>query len=394
MIKSLTRFAGPVVVLVLGVGGFMLLHATKPEPEREEQVLRTPTVYTTRAARTDTVLDIQTQGEVRARTEIDVVTQVSGRIIEVSPEFTEGGQFRPGDVLLKIEDDDYRLALREAQSRVAAAELGVQQALADADVARKQLRGTPDPSPLALKQPQIAQARAALAAAEAALEQARIDLERTAITLPFAGRVMSIEANVGEYVNAGAVLGRAFGTDAVEVRLPLDDQQLAALGLPIGYTAPADGGPAVELIAEVAGETQSWTGRLARLDAAVNPETRLIYGLAEVRDPYGRNVSASGMPLAVGLFVEVRIDGRQISDAVSIPADGLRAGNQVYVLTSSDRLETRRVDVINRNEDQAVIMSGLKPGERVIVSALRNPINGMALAGIDKPDPMLAAGGQ
>lgn len=392
MKKKLLRFTGPILVLGLGFGAFALLTATAPEPQTEEAAPRPVTVYTHRAERSDMRLEVQTQGEVRARTAIDLTAQVSGRVLAVSPEYVEGGRFSADTVLLEIEDTDYRLALREAEAAVAGAQLGVEQALADADVARRQLRGTENPSDLALKKPQIEDARARRAAAVAALEQAQLNLERTRLRLPFDGRVASIAVHVGEYVAAGSSLGRVFATDRVQIRLPLNNQQLAALGLPIGYAVGAGRGPAVALSADVAGQPQRWQGELLRIDAAVDSATRLIYATAEVEDPYGAGRSSAGMPIAVGLFVDAAISGREVTDAVRIPSKGLRPGDQLFVAAADGVLEIRDVQVAYSNADYAVISDGLRPGEEVVVSALRNPIAGMALATID--EQRLAARGQ
>jgi RND family efflux transporter MFP subunit len=386
MNNSLLRFTGPILVLAVGIGLFALLKAAAPAPETEETRARPVTVYTQVVERADTVLSVQTQGEVRARTGIELTTQVSGRVISASNEYIEGGRFDADTVLLKIEDTDYRLALREAEAAVAAAELGVQQALADADVAQKQLRNATNASELALKKPQIEEARARREAALAALEQARLNLERTAVRLPFTGRVASTAVHVGEYVAMGNPLGRVFATDEVQVRLPLNDQQLSALGLPIGFTADNGNAPTVMLSAEVAGRQHRWQGQLRHIDAAMDSATRLIYATAIVDDPYGAGRSEDGMPLAVGLFVNAQIEGRTVRDAVRIPSHGLRPGGQVFVVNSSGLLDIRQAEVEHLSTDYAVISEGLAPGERLVVSALRNPISGMALATIDEPD--------
>lgn len=384
MKRSLLRFTGPVLVLGLGIGAFALLRATAPVPETDENNNRPVTVYTHIAERSDVTLDVETQGEVRARTAIDLTAQVSGRVVSVSPEYAEGGRFDPDTTLLKIEDTDYRLLLREAEAAVAAADLAVEQALADADVARRQLLGDPSPSDLALKKPQIEEARARREAALAALEQAQLNLARTEVRLPFTGRVASTEVHVGEYVALGTGLGRVFATDRVQVRLPLNDQQLSALGLPIGYAADNGEAQPVRLSTRLAGRQHEWLGALTRIDAAMDSATRLIYATAEVEDPYGSGRSPEGMPLAVGLFVDARISGRSVKNAVRVPARGLRPGNQLYVVDSSGLLDIREARVEHLTSTHAVLSEGLRAGERVVVSALRNPISGMSLATIDE----------
>lgn len=369
----------PVAVLSAGLGIYYLLHATKPEPEKREELARPVSVFVEAVESSTVQLNISTQGEVRSRVSIDLVAQVGGRIAAVSQEFTEGGAVQPGQTLITIEDTDYQLALRQMEARVAAATVSVELALADADVSRKQLRGTLNPSDLALKKPQVAEARAYLKAAEADLSQAQINLQRTQVSLPFVGRMESTYVDLGQYVAPGTPLGRAFATDKVEVRLPLNNGQLASLGLPIGYTATPGEELLVEFSARVAGEDQQWQGRLMRLDASVDSDTRLIYAMAEVDDPYGSNASDSGMPLAVGLYVNAIIHGRNLDGALRVSNLAMRAGERVYLVGDDGLLEIRHVEVSHRAPDFAIIKSGLDIGDQVIVSTIRNPIPGMAV---------------
>lgn len=405
--NKLLRIAAPLVVIGIGVGAFAALHALRPAPERVEEPPRPVSVFVETVQRADMRLDVTTFGEVRARTAVELVAQVAGRIVAVSPEFTEGGLFAPGEALVTIEDTDHRLALQQARTAEAEANLGLQQALAAADVARRQLAGAANPTPLALHEPQVHQARVRLEGARARLEQAELDLERTRVTLPFAGRIQTTAANVGQYVTPGTSLGRAFAVDVAEVRLPFTDTQLASLGLPIGYTGAASGAAVAEtaaaaaaaaaprrvrLSAAVGGETHVWHGELVRIDAAVDPSTRLVYGLAQVEEPYGAGVSAQGMPLAVGLYVEALIEGQPVIGAQVISRDALRAGNQVFVVGSDGLLQIRQVAVRHADRSAAVIGAGLAPDEQVVVSSLRNPIEGMRLNAIPRDEATAASG--
>jgi len=257
------------------------------------------------------------------------------------------------------------------------------QAEPHADVARKQLAGQKSPSPLALKKPQVARAESALKAAETALALAITNLERTRISLPFAGRVESQSADLGQYVNPGKALGSVFGTDVAEVRIALTTNQLSALGIPIGFDGGEVGGLPTTLSASLGGAVYRWQGALARVDAAIDPTTRTVYGTVQVQDPYGLAQSTSGMPLAVGLYVDAEIEGRLVADGIQIAAEGLRAGDEIFVLDGEGLLDIRQVDVIHRSRHSALLASGVEAGEQVIVSAIRNPVRGMRLEAMD-----------
>jgi RND family efflux transporter MFP subunit len=392
MRSRVKRVLVPLLVLLSGVGIVVLLDVTAPKPEIAIEAPRPIRVHTQAAAVATNQLTVQTNGDVRATLRSDLVAQVAGRIIEVSDEFVEGGRFLAGETLLRIEDTDYQAALNEAEARVAAAKVDLETAYADADVARQQLAGVDKPSPLALKKPQVTRAQLALEAAQSGLSLAKTNLERTKIALPYAGRLRSTSVDLGEYVGPGKVLASAFGTDRVEVRLPLTDNQLGALGVPIGYRAPSGEGLAVDLTAKVAGEQRLWTGRVERLDAAIDPETRVIYATAVVNKPYDLTEAPAQMPLAVGLFVEAAIAGRILTDTIAISSDGLRAGDRVFILDANGQLEIRAVEVIHSNTRETFLAGGIAEGEAVIISAIRNPIPGMALEPINaEPEAIVIA---
>ena len=377
--KKVVKYIAPVVVLGLGVAVYALLDWARPVPEKKTGAPRALSVFVEPVEQSDVDLMVSASGEVRPRTAVDLVAQVAGRIASVSPDFVEGGVVQPGKTLITIEDTDYRLALPQARVRVAQAEKDLQQTLADADVARQQISHPEEASDLALKKPQVAEAQARLVAAKAELEQANLNLARTHISLPFSGRIISKAADVGQYVTPGTRLGRAFSTDTVEVRIPFSEAQLASLGLPVGYVADEGQGRTVDLSAKVAGQEQHWRGSLVRLDAVIDSETRMLYGIVRVDSPYDGNVSQYGMPLAVGMFVNAEIIGRRVEAAYVIPREALRAGNKVYVVDERGKLDIRNVKVTHSSSSEAIIAAGLASGEQVIVSSMRDPIEGMAV---------------
>ena len=383
MVSELKQAALPVVIGLVGLAAYTLLQITAPQPAPRLEAPRPISVKVEPAIRTLTRPTIVAFGEVRPAVRTELVAQVGGKVVATSPAFIEGGNFTPDDVLLSIEDTDYRAAMEEVVARVAAAKLELEQALADADVARKQLAAQSNPSPLALREPQVARAESALRAAQTSLSLAKTNLERTQISLPYTGRVENKFVDLGQYVNPGKVLGTVFGTDVVQVRLPLTTNQLVALAVPIGYQGTADGGLSTTLTATLGGAVHRWQGTLTGLDAAIDPATRTVYGTVIIEDPYSETSSVVDMPLAVGLYVDAEVEGRLMVDAVQIPSAGLRAGDKIFVLTGEGLLDIRQADVVHRSRSNALLSAGVEPGEQVIVSAIRNPVRGMRLQTID-----------
>ena len=384
--RKIVRIAAPIVVLAAGIGVVQALVAIKPPPEKKEDTARLISLYVDEVVSESVTPAVTTQGEVRPRTEIDLVPQVSGRVIAIAEAFAEGAEFQPDTTLIKIDDADYRLAVIRAQAHVAEAQTNLQRELANAKLKREQWADPSNkvvPTPFALNEPQVAEAQAKVLSAEADLAAAHLNLARTEIKVPFLGRVRERTVGPGQYVEAGSKLGRVFSTDRLEVRLPLTDTQLVELDLPMGFMATGDNAPRVLLKASVGGKEHTWHGRIVRTQAAVDPQTRLIYAIAEVSAPYGAETEAQ-TPLAVGLFVTAQISGVRAQDAFVIPRVALRSADKVYVINAEDRLEIRTVAVLSTSADRVLLASGVANGERVVTSTLPAATDGMLVQAISR----------
>lgn len=382
---------GAVGIIAAGVGFIMVMGQMRPELERGEAEIIAPTVFYAVATPQAVTLDVSSQGEVRPRTDISLTAQVSGRVVDVADVFVNGGAFKEGDVLIKIEDADYRAAAAGAKARVAQTEQALRLEEAEAALAREDFEdlGLDEvPTELTLRIPQLAQARADFEAAAAEHRAAQLNLERTVIRAPFQGRVRERIAGVGEFVSPGAQLGRIFSTDIAEIRLPLTDLDLAKLGLPIDFTETEDApGPPVDLTAVIAGQPHQWRGRIARTEGAIDPATRQIFTIAVVEDPYGAGAD-DGAPLAMGLFVDARIEGRPYENAIILPRSALYGRDQVYVIGENDTLEERKVTIVSTDRDTITLSAGVAPGERIAASPLRGAGDGDE---VSPADPNAAA---
>ncbi len=348
------------------------------------------------------VQTVLTTGEARPRTEIDLVPEVGGKVVYVSPKFIQGGIFKKGETLIRIDDSDYKVAVIRAESGVAQAEQALAREIAEGEIARRDLEelGVGDPTALALRTPQRQQAEAALQAANAELESAKLQLTRTYVKAPFNGRVTNKTSDIGQFVSPGFRLGRIFSTDVFEVRLPLNDPDLAKLKLPIAFVADSwETAPVATLRAQVAGETQIWESRIMRTDSRYDPQTRSLFAIAEIHDPYGKGLSQNAMPLAPGLSVSAEMEGKTLESVIILPRAALRERDKVYVVDKEGQGEIRRVDVITTTPEYAVLKDGVSAGEVVIVSPMeesriRRPlkvtdVNDSKVYLIDTPDQII-----
>jgi RND family efflux transporter MFP subunit len=339
-------------------------------------------------------LVVRAQGRAAPRAEIDAAAEVAGKIVEVSPSLAAGGFFAAGEVLARIDPRDYELAVERAKADVAQAEVAVAREEAEAEVAIREWRALREGSPPALvaRGPQLAEARARLAAARATLEQSRTDLERTAIRAPFAGRVRSENADVGQYVTRGTTIARIYSTDVAEIRVPLPDHELAYVELPLARTGENGGTsatPEAIVSAEFAGATHEWRGTVVRTEGQIDPATQVLYAVVEVRDPYGLTSGGATAPLAVGMFVNVDVLGKTVESAYALPRAAMRGETTVLVVDDEDRLRFRPVEVLRREPERVIVSAGLRDGERVCISPLEVAVDGMQvrIADADLADP-------
>lgn len=394
------KYILPVVVLLAGVGSVAIMFATAPEivEKRPEPVAPLVAVADVAVGRHQMI--VRTQGAVSARTESDLVPQVSGKVVRVSPKFVSGGFFDEGEVLVEIETIDYEVALERARAALVRAESEYTRARKDLD----RLRGLATKGIASASQLDDAERTekvtgAGLREAQAVLEQAEHDLERTRLRAPFAGRVRRESVDVGQFVSRGVPVANLYATDRAEVRLPIADEELAFIELPLMRRggSDADAFPEVVLRAEFAGLRHHWRGRVVRTEGEIDSRSRMVHVVAAVDDPYGESASG-GPPLAVGLFVEAEIFGRVVDGVVVAPRSAMRDREHILVVDAENRLRLRRADVIRRERHDIVLAaSSFQPGDRIVTSAMETAIDGMqvrpvASGGTAAPAPGRAEG--
>lgn len=384
--KTLVKIIAPVLVIFISVFVVKVLAASKPEPEKKAPTQRLISLYVDEVKSEQITPGVISQGEVTPKTEINLISRVTGHVISISDSFAEGAEFNSDTTLIKIDDTDYKVAVIRAEAKVATAEVGLERELANAKMKKDtwlQKRGDVTPSAFALNKPQVLEAEANLRAAKADLKEARLNVSRTEIKVPFNGRVVNKLVGLGQYITAGTQLGKVFSVDSAEVRLPLTDLQLTELDLPMGYMAESGQGPVVKFSTSMGRSQHHWQGRIIRTNAAVDQQTRLIYVTAEVLDPYGKGADF-GVPFAVGMFVQAEIEGVESKQALVIPRDALRNADKVYVVDSENKLDIRSVDVISTSKDIVLLSGGVSVGEKVAISTVPNAAHGMLVEPIKK----------
>jgi RND family efflux transporter MFP subunit len=383
----------PIAILGLGLLAVLAVKMMQSSVESKPAQASARLVSVIEAQPRDIQFSVFAQGTVVPRTESDLIPQVAGEVIWVSPNLVSGGFFEESEPLIRIDPADHRVELEAARAVVARTksefaraktEIERQRRLADQGVA-SQARIDDAENAFRVTQAELREETAKLARAER-------DLERTEIHAPYQGRVRSEAVDVGQFVSRGVPIGKLYATDYAEVRLPLPDRDLRYLDIPFdlsgepvrsdGDTIEASVGPAVQLRAEFAGEQRTWVGHIVRTEGEIDAKSRMVHLVARVEDPYGQNGARGSAPLAVGLFVEAEIQGRWAKGVFVLPRMALRTDGDedlVYVVDAGDRLRFKAVEVLRAERNDVIIGSGLERGDRVCVSPMAAAVNGMAV---------------
>lgn len=370
-------------VIIAAILFAYVLKVSRRPPKRVEQEVTSPLVEVMQVKFEDIPMVIRGYGTVTPKVDIQVVPQVSGRIVFVNQHFETGGFIDANEVLVRIDPRDYELAVQQANAFVAEAQVRVDVEKAEALVARQEwddLNPNTEPaSSLVLREPQIRQAEAQLESAKARLAAAELSLERTEISLPVDVLVVSESVDLGQYVVAGQSIGVAYGIDSVEIEVPLEDSELEWLDIPnntisFNGNTPSTNTTLAEVRANFAGTNHIWTGYVKRTTGQVDRTSRLINVVIEVQEPFkGSDGRAALLP---GTFVEVSIKGNVLKNAVAVPRDAVREGNKVWVVENG-QLYIQTLDIVRSDLNFVYVKSGLEGNATIVLSSLDMATEGM-----------------
>ena len=379
----------PILIILAGFAVMQTLVLRRPAPQKE--IKNHPGVLTevTKVSMEDRKISIFGTGTVKARHETTLTPQVSGVITFISPNLVSGGFFKKGELLFKIENLDYKLAVDRARATIAQAELELAKEESNARVAgiewqRMAKQNSDLPNSLVLYEPQLKKARAKVLSAEAELKQAELNLHRTLVTAPFNCRVRHENIDLGQYVRAGVSVGTVAGTDMAEVEVPLPLEELQWIDVPRQGSKKL--GPSATLKITAGSQIFTWNGRVVRSLGELDPKSRMARVVVAVNDPYQlHNQSKKGKPdLEIGMFVEVVINGDTLSDVIPIPWRALRHESTVWVVDEENKLRIRNVNVVRRERETLLIREGLKAGELLVLTTLPGAADGMKLRPLEQ----------
>ncbi|MGC6481158.1 MAG: efflux RND transporter periplasmic adaptor subunit [Porticoccaceae bacterium] len=378
-----TKFL-PLIVILAAILIAGLMSLTKPDSLELESPNREVAVKTAILEKSQVQLTVKSQGTVQPLTRTMLVSEVSGTVMELAPQFEVGGTFSKGDVLIRLDAADYQVAKQRADAQLQSAKAQLLSEQARSSQAKKEWEMTGRPlseAPvLALRTPFLAEAQSRLLQAEAEVKQAQLKLQRTIIRAPYAGMVSSTMVDVGQYVTIGARLGETFAIDYAEIRLPMTGKDLSKLG----WNAATSEQQIfhqnkVQLQGSINGINATWQAVLVRSEGTIDQSSRAQYLVAQVSDPYNIKAIPDRPRLLIGSFVEAVVDGKMIENVYSLPRHALRSNKRVATVDADQRLKLLDVDYVFEDHANYYISSGLEGSVEIVTSGMGIMVDGMRL---------------
>ena len=393
--RNFMRLIICLLLIAVGIGGIRFLIATKPRANRRPPVKMESFVRTADLQPENYTFSIPAMGTVIPARKISLEVPVAGEVIDMHPEFTEGGMLAKGTKILQINPKDYELAVQQKQRALADAEYAYKLEQGHQDVARQEwslLYGdeviNEGESDLALRKPHLEKVQVEIEAARAELQQSKINLKRTSLTAPFNALVLEKYVDLGSQVSPQERLADLVGTDTYWVRVSLPVDRLKWIQIPDNKQKT---GSEVKIFYR---EENLKTGKVVRLLPDLSKEGRMARLLIEVNDPLELQAKEKKQPmLLIGEYVRVAIKGEELHNIFRIPRSALRNDREVWIVDGESKLAIRPVKTIWRDEDSVIVKDGFKPGESLVVSDIAAPAAGMTLK-IEQAENIEAQPGQ
>jgi RND family efflux transporter MFP subunit len=375
------RFLLPIIIICLAGAGFWYIKDNAPQARKKPITQATGVKVETKKVAPKTLqLELQSYGQISAKTTTKLSAQVNGVVVKVADNFAEGAFFAEGDLLISLDNRDFQNTINAAKADLTQAQQDL--ALENAKVAQAKAdwqrlnKNTKVPT-LVSRTPQAKSAKAKVSSMHAKYNQAIIDFQRTKIIAPFDGRIMSKQINIGDYASANTSLAEIISTDVLQVRLPLKNSDLAFIDLPQQQLSVQQdqktNQPNVKFTTSLI-ETQSWLGKIVRTEATIDTSSQQLFVIGEIEAPFSAQQN-NKHSLKIGQYVAANIQGKTLPNTISINVSNLYQGEYVFIVVKGI-IEKRLVTVSWRNDSIAIIADGLKAGDILVTSILSDAAQG------------------
>ena len=409
-----------VLVLASALAIAILLITMRPRAERKVPVEKGILVQVRPAKAVSTHMIIESHGTVSPREELKLLAEVQGQVVAIHSAFKEGRPVRIGTKMITIDPRNYQLEVKRQQVQIEQIKAELQHlkqqernlkasiaiAVSNVELARAELervrkligknvvaQTTADKTEqrylasleklqrleneLALTGPSRQSLAAQREMAEVLWQQAQLNLEKTVIIALFDGWVSEKNIEIGQHVSVGQYLGRIYkdGAYDIEVRLPSQDLQW------LDGDKKSGRGWAAEVCLDDGQRPLTWQGKVTRSKALIDSMTRTQPFIVEVDKPTLKQAARTPNPVDAnrfkpGLFVKIKIKGRELPNIYILPRHLIRSGDVVYTVRE-DRLRIKPVRIIRYFKDNVFIDNGIDEGDLIVQTPLSGAMEGM-----------------
>lgn len=343
--QHLIRLGSTLGIVLLGVVIAYLNTLTRAEPEIKPPVLKQINVVAVSVTPSAHTPILKSTATVEAWQESQLAAQVGGRLEWLCDCLEVGTTVKKDTVLARIEAVDYQVAVAQAKQTLADAKQRIAEEEARAEQARADWTdlNLGEPSDLALRKPQLEAANATLKRRQLELELARRNLARTKIKAPYNGVITSRSSDVGNFINTGISIGKILNTDKVHINLSLNANDVNKLDPENTQISVRQSGA----------DNLRWKADLVRVDSVIDPRTRLVNVIAEVKKPFDLDIHPAA--LRVGSFITAEFSGKPIENTYALPASAVLTDNTVFVVQSDNTLTTLNAIIKHRNPQEVLV---------------------------------------
>jgi RND family efflux transporter MFP subunit len=362
-----------IAIFTLGVGGALYFVKNRPKPKKRPIIEHAQLVETMPIQCNDINITFTLMGTIKPSKSVELQSRVMGEVVKTSRKFIPATLVIKGERLLNLERTDYELTVIQKESDVKKAAYELKLESAQGAIAAEELEFLgesvkQDYEDLLLRKPNLLASDAKLQAAKATLKKAQLDLQRTTITAPFNASIQKIHVNIGSQVRIGDKLATLINSDTFWVEALIDLKELKYVKIPATATLISSSGSHYEAKAIALEHDLDRTARMAKI-------------LLEVEDPLAlRAKNADKVPLFIGDYLTIKLQGTTLKSSFKIPRYALHEGKKIYLFDNNRTLHIVTVTILY--EDQKFIYATtpqLHNGDRLITSPLATAVEGMPL---------------
>ena len=380
-LSFLTRFilVSSIMTGSIYLGYHIIKNKPKARKKKKEKVYNI-LVETKELKKVDYFTTIETMGTVIPSYQIDIMSQVKGKITEISSKLIPGGIFKKKELITKIDKQDYSLEVEQKKLMVQIAQnnLRIEQGKQKAAKQEYKMFGRlleGEEKDLILRKPYLLTSQYNIKVAQFVYKQALINLQRTEIKAPFNSIVLDKNISLGSFVNTGSKIANLVNIDEFWIKVSIPVDRIKWIDIPDKINQKGSMSKIINL---------SWAqglfrkGYVKKLIPQIESKGRMVKLLIAVDDPLCLKKTNTNKPLLLlNSFVRVKIKGKLLKNVFRISSNWVHNGNSIWIKKSDNTLQVRKINIVWRTKNHVYVKNGIMEGEKIIINDLTGAVEGI-----------------